>query len=97
MKIEKKLNNTHNTTEKRTNNGFRNTKKHSNRLPYVLKLEQHLIQRKNLPGTVALNILINITYSTLLQAFVGQFSSSKFSRWFNGPFKFAPRSKLIAK
>ena len=46
MKIEKKLNNTHTTTQKRTNNVFRNTKKHSNRLPYVLKLEQHLIQER---------------------------------------------------
>ena len=71
MKIEKKLNNTHTKTQKRTNDVFQNTKKHSNRLPYVLNLEQNLIQRKNLPGTVALNILMNITYSTLFQAFIG--------------------------
>ena len=56
MKIEKELNNTHTTTQKRTmNNVFRNTKKHSNKLQYVLKLEQHLTQGKNLPCTKYLN------------------------------------------
>ena len=56
QKIEKTLNNTHTTTQKLTNNSFRNTKKHPD-LVYALKSKANHFQsllknegKKNSPG-----------------------------------------------